>query len=247
MYNGIFYHPDGRFSQNQSARLDIEMAKENMWMFLQSQRAPAPPIEAILKQNKDILQKILNKKRDWIHVKDHKLRNALHHAASIGYQDGVQLLLKSCDTCHMETDKDGFYPLHLASACGHTEVVKQLLEICQNPKEIVDQKGRNIAHIAAIMGQFNVIRYILQSEKDEVKDMINDKDYDGNTPLHWAASYCHPKVVQALTWDTRVDLHWFNNDNQTALDAFEKFKQEDNPPFPQRLTWCLLKSAGVQL
>ncbi|KAG2372301.1 uncharacterized protein HKW66_Vig0208300 [Vigna angularis] len=194
----------------------------------------------------DILEKIVNKKKEWIHGKDHKKRNAVHHAASIGYLDGVQFLLESCDTCHMERDKDGFFPLHLASAYGHTEVVKKLLELCPNPREIVDEKGRNIIHIAAIKGQFNVIRYILQDAKDEVKDMINDKDYDGNTPLHWAASYCHPKVVQALTWDTRIDLHCLNNNHQTALDAFKKFKQEDNPTFPQRLTWCQLKSAGVQ-
>ncbi|KOM42768.1 hypothetical protein LR48_Vigan05g037200 [Vigna angularis] len=237
-----------RLSETESASLDILMAEENMWTILQSQRAPSPSIEAILK---DILETIVNKKEEWIHGKDHKQRNALHHAASIGYLHGVQFLLESCDTCHMERDKDGFFPLHLASAYGHTEVVKKLLEICPNPREIVNNKGRNIIHIAAIMGQFNVIKYILQNAKDEVKDMINDKDYDGNTPLHLAASYCHPKVVQALTWDTRVDLHWLNNNSQTALDAFEQFKQEDNPPFPQasiyrRLTWCLLKSAGVQ-
>ncbi|XP_047171409.1 protein ACCELERATED CELL DEATH 6-like [Vigna umbellata] len=178
-----------------------------------------------------ILEKIVNKKKEWIHGKEHQQRNALHHAASIGYLHGVQLLLESCDTCHMGTDKDGFFPLHLASAYGHTDVVKKLLEICPNPREIVDNKGRNIIHIAAIMGQFNVIKYILQNAKDEVKDMINDKDYDGNTPLHLAASCCHPKVVQALTWDTRVDLHCLNNNIQTSLD---------------RLTWCLLKSAGVQ-
>ncbi|KOM42765.1 hypothetical protein LR48_Vigan05g036900 [Vigna angularis] len=213
-----------------SATLDMQMAKENLWTILQSQRDPSPPIEAILK---DILEKIVNKKKEWIHGKDHKKRNAVHHAASIGYLDGVQFLLESCDTCHMERDKDGFFPLHLASAYGHTEVVKKLLELCPNPREIVDEKGRNIIHIAAIKGQFNVIRYILQDAKDEVKDMINDKDYDGNTPLHWAASYCHPKVVQALTWDTRIDLHCLNNNHQTALDAFKKFKQEDNPTFPQ--------------
>jgi len=132
----------------------------------------------------------------------------------------------------MERDKDGFFPLHLASAFGHTEVLKKLLAECPNPREIVDNNGRNIVHIAAIMGRFNVVRYILQDENDGFKDMINDKDYDGNTPLHLTASHSRPKVMQALTWATRVNLHCLNNNNQTALDAFEQFKQENNPPFP---------------
>ncbi|ESW21156.1 hypothetical protein PHAVU_005G046600 [Phaseolus vulgaris] len=193
-----------------------------------------------------ILEKIVNEKKEWIHVKDDIGRNALHYAASTGYLYGVEYLLQHCHTCNMEKDNDGFFPLHLASAFGHTKVLKKLLENCPNPREIVDNKGRNIVHISTIMGQFNVVKYILQDTNDEVKDMINDKDCDGNTPLHLAASHSRPKIVQALTWDTKVDLHCLNNNNQTALDVFEQFRQENNPPFPQRLTWCQLKSAGVQ-
>ncbi|KAL9321975.1 hypothetical protein ACSQ67_010028 [Phaseolus vulgaris] len=145
-----------------------------------------------------ILEKIVNEKKEWIHVKDDIGRNALHYAAS------TEL-----------------------SICA-----KKLLENCPNPGEIVDNKGRNIVHISTIMGQFNVVKYILQDTNDEVKDMINDKDCDGNTPLHLAASHSRPKIVQALTWDTKVDLHCLNNNNQTALDVFEQFRQENNPPFP---------------
>jgi len=180
-----------------------------------------------------ILEKIINRKKKWIHVKDGIGRNALHYAACTGYLHGVEYLLQNCDTCNMERDKDGFFPLHLASAFGHIEVLKKLFENCPDPREIVDNKGRNILHIAAIMGRFNVVRYILQDKNDGLKDMINDKDYNGNTPLHLAASYFRPKVVQALTWDTRVDPHCLNNNNKTALDAFQEFKKGNNPTFPQ--------------
>ncbi|KAL9321969.1 hypothetical protein ACSQ67_010022 [Phaseolus vulgaris] len=203
----------------------------SFWTTLQKDGARSPLISTILKQNKGILEKIVKEKKEWIHFKDNIGRNALHYAASIGYLHGVEYLLQNCHTCSMERDNDGFFPLHLASAFGHIEVLKKLLENCPDPGEIVDNKGRNIVHIAAIMGEFNVIRYILQDANDEVKDMINGKDYDGNTPLHLAASHSRPKIVQALTWDTRVDLHCLNNNNQTALDAFEQFKQENNPPF----------------
>jgi len=186
-------------------------------------------------------EKILNRKKEWTNDKDERGRNVLHYAASTGYLHGVEYLLQNCDPSNMERDKDGLFPHHLASACGHTQVVKKLLENCPNPSEILDNKGRNIVHIAAIMGQFDVVRYVLKDANDEVKDMINAKDYDGNTPLHLAASHSRPKIVQALTWDSRVDLHCLNNNNQTALDAFQQFEQENNPPFQQASIYRILR------
>ncbi|XP_022635980.1 protein ACCELERATED CELL DEATH 6 [Vigna radiata var. radiata] len=235
-------------SEGRMAFMDMEMEKigRSMRTFSKNEGARSPAIVAILRENKGIIEKIANRKKEWIHVKDDRGRNALHYAASKGYLNGVECLLQKCDTCNMETDRDGFYPLHLASACGHIQVVKKLLENCPNPREIIDNKGRNIVHIAAIMGQFDVVRYALHNANDVIKDMINGKDYDGNTPLHLAASHYRPKIVQALTWNTSVDLNWLNNNNQTPLDAFEQFKQQDNPPIVQRLTWCQLKSSGVQ-
>ncbi|KAK7324069.1 hypothetical protein VNO77_27588 [Canavalia gladiata] len=205
----------------------------------------SPLIVAILKQDQDILQIILTKKKEWIHLKDSEGWTALHYAASIGYLNGVEDLLKNCISCNMERDNYGFFPLHLASAGGHAEVVKKLLEHCPDPREILDNYGRNIVHIAAENGKLNVIRYILLHPNHGFVKMINDKDANGNTPLHLATLYCHPKIVYALTWDKRVDLSLVNKNNQTALDAYMQFQQE-NPPLQQRLTWIALKSAGVQ-
>ncbi|TKY49459.1 Ankyrin repeat-containing protein [Spatholobus suberectus] len=205
----------------------------------------SPLILAILKQDQDILRIILKKKKEWIYLRDNEGRTAFHYAASIGYLNGVKELLGSCISCHVERDIDGLFPLHLAAAGGHVEVVERLLEHCPDPREILDNYGRNIVHIAAQMGRLNVVRYILQNANHGLVKMINDKDANGNTPLHLATLHCHPKTVRVLTWDKRVDLSLVNRENQTALDAYMQFLHE-NPPLPQRLIWIALESAGVK-
>ncbi|KAL2330974.1 hypothetical protein Fmac_018555 [Flemingia macrophylla] len=198
------------------------------------------------KDMSDILAKILRTKREWIRLKGAEGKIPIHFAASIGYVHGVEELLKTCSSCNMERDKDGLSPLHLACAGGHTKVVKKLLEHedSPDPREILDNCGRNIAHIAAVMGKFNVIRYILQDGKHGLVEMINDKDYEGNTPLHLATLLWHPKVVHALTWDKRVVLTSVNDKKETALDASLKYSFQ-NPTLRQQLVWTALKSAGV--
>nr|KYP46233.1 Ankyrin repeat-containing protein At2g01680 family [Cajanus cajan] len=146
----------------------------------------------------------------------------------------------------MEKDNYGLSPLHLACAGGHTKVVEKLLEheCCPDPKEILDNYGRNMVHIAALMGKFDVIKYILQDAKHGLVEMINDQDNEGNTPLHLATEKCHPNVVDALTWDERVDLTSVNKMKETAFDISLNYIP-NNPSLRQRLVWTALKSVRV--
>lgn len=82
-----------------------------------------------------------------------------------------------------------------------------------------NSKGQNILHVAAASGKLNVIKYILETPR--LKSLINERDKDGNTPLHLATKHWHPKLVSALTWDNEVDLRLVNNDGLTALDIAE--------------------------
>ncbi|KAL2330978.1 hypothetical protein Fmac_018559 [Flemingia macrophylla] len=199
------------------------------------QEVKSPLIMAILKNHKDILAKILSTKREWIHLKGAEGKIPIHFAASKGYVHGVEELLRTCISCNMERDKDGLSPLHLACAGGHTKVVKKLLEHehCPDPREILDNHDRNMAHIAAEKGKFNVIEYILQDKGElGLVEMINDKDRNGNTPLHLATLHSHPKVVHALTRNKRVDLTSVDQNNRTALDIYLDHSS-DNPTLRQ--------------
>ncbi|XP_030930992.1 protein ACCELERATED CELL DEATH 6-like [Quercus lobata] len=190
----------------------------------------------------DILDLILKKKPDWIHLRDEEGRTPLHWAASIGYLEGVRLLLGRNASIATERDKNGLFPIHIASAKGHVHLIQELLQYWPNSRELLNHNGQNILHVAATTGELNVVNYILKTPG--LESLINDTDKDGNTPLHLATMHWHPKLVSAFTWDKKVDLTLINSEGLTALDIAE-CSMGNTLTFRQRLTMIPLRAAGV--
>ncbi|XP_054802313.1 protein ACCELERATED CELL DEATH 6-like [Prosopis cineraria] len=200
-------------------------------------RGKSPLLPAIINKDIVMLETILSKKPDWIHLRNEKGRYPLHDAALMGYLEGVSYLIKKCVSCTMEMDNDGFFPIHLACKGGHVKVVQELLKWCPDPPEMVDNNAQTFLHIAVKNGKFEVVRYILQHPK--LEKLLNQKDNNGNTPLHVATLYWNPKIVHAFTWDKRIDLALLNQKNQTALDIADQWLGQ-NASLAQRLTWTAL-------
>lgn len=167
----------------------------------------------------DILDLVLKKKPDWIHLRDEEGRTPLHWAASMGYLEGVRFMLGRNASIATERDKNGLFPIHIASAKGHVHLIQELLQYWPNSRELLNNNGQNILHVAATTGELNVVNYILKTPG--LESLINDTDKDGNTPLHLATMHWHPKLVSAFTWDKKVDLTSINSKGLTALDIAE--------------------------
>ncbi|CBI28754.3 unnamed protein product, partial [Vitis vinifera] len=195
---------------------------------------------AIMGKNKEMLEKILAMKL--VHQKDEDGRTPLHCAASIGYLEGVQMLLDQSNLDPYQMDSDGFCPIHVASMRGNVDIVKKLLQVSSDSIELLSKRGQNILHVAAKYGKDNVVNFVLKEER--LENFINEKDKGGNTPLHLATMHRHPKVVSSLTWDKRVDVNLVNDRGQTALNIVLPVKHP--PTFHQALIWTALKSAGAR-
>ncbi|XP_071724312.1 protein ACCELERATED CELL DEATH 6-like [Rutidosis leptorrhynchoides] len=168
-----------------------------------------------------IIDILLEKEPKFISSRDGKAWNwtPLHYAPYLGYLDGVRCLLARSISEAVQRDLFGRFPIHLASWMGHVHVVELILQFCPYPTEMISFHGENILHVAARNGKLNVVDYVLK--RPELEKLINQRMKYGDTPLHLATVFMHPKIVSTLTWDKRVSLNSINNKGKTSLGIAE--------------------------
>ncbi|XP_059650880.1 protein ACCELERATED CELL DEATH 6-like [Cornus florida] len=173
---------------------------------------------------------------------DEEGKTPLSFASSIGYLEGVCYFLDKTFDATYTRDRDGSYPIHGASKRGHVKIIKEFIQRCPDSRELLDEKGKNILHVAAESGKWNVVTCIL--ETSELAMLINERDKNGDTPLHLATKNRHARVVTIMTWDKRVDLELVNDEGLTALDVADNDGQTASS-FEKQLTWLALRYAGA--
>lgn len=169
----------------------------------------------------EVLKLMWEKDQSSFHLICEEEGNPLHCAASMGYVEGVNYLLDKFCIAAYQKDKNGFNPIHIASNKGHINIIQDMLLQCPDSRELLNQQDQNILHVAAKSGKADAVNYLLKVP--ELKKLINERDMDGNTPLHLATIYEHPKIVNTLTCDQRVQLKLVNNKGLTALDIAEEY------------------------
>jgi ankyrin repeat protein len=167
-----------------------------------------------------ILEQIAKKKPGLLRRKDEKGENPLHCAAYMGYVWETQFLFNEYRDGAIQQNDEGNMPIHVASKKDHVDVVDAYISNWTDATEFLNSKRQNVLHVAAESGRHLVVKYILRNNK--LKELINEQDLDGNTPLHLASKNGRSIATFTLVRNSMVMKRIANGENLTPYDVAEK-------------------------
>ncbi|XP_044963224.1 ankyrin-1-like isoform X4 [Hordeum vulgare subsp. vulgare] len=174
-----------------------------------------PLHESVLGDNIRALEIVLNRYEELVELSDLLGNNALHYAAEKNNARIVSILLNKNHTLAYKQNNEKHTPLHIAAYYGSTEAAKELLKQFPDVIEMVDNMGRNALHIAAINDKVSVLELLLKYVLP--KEIVNQQDRDGNTPLHHAGKLLRKQAALLLLNDRRVKPCLVNHDEDAAF------------------------------
>jgi ankyrin repeat protein len=142
----------------------------------------------------------------------------LHLAARVPFSSSriEQLLDKDREVAYMK-DTEGQTPLHIAARSGNVKAMKVIVERCPDCCELVDNRGWNVLHFA-IKGSWwrkDIMKIII--ENWSFSNLLNEKNADGDTPLHFYSTSSESVKLKKFVSHPRVDKMAFNKEHLNAL------------------------------
>ncbi|KAK9666796.1 hypothetical protein RND81_14G211900 [Saponaria officinalis] len=186
---------------------------------------------AVQYRNKDIVDRILKTETSslLIRVKNDQGETPLHVCAAqnVTVQHTIMRALLDHDDEYNSAvyikDNEGRTALHIATRNFNFDGARMLVHSYPDCIEMVDNKGRNVVHFAANSVCPNAITQLLR-EVPKCDRLINEKDNDGNTPLHLLVATSPALIItnffftlSLFVWrNTNLDVWVFNDKNLTA-------------------------------
>ncbi|KAF8032249.1 hypothetical protein BT93_D1240 [Corymbia citriodora subsp. variegata] len=147
-------------------------------------------------------RKIQQIRPEVIRVGDDMGWTPLHYAACFGKVEVVHSLLQCEPSVAYNLDKRKESALHIAASQGHLKIFEELVGSCPDACDMLNNKEQTALHLAVIGGRVNVVKYILRNQN--LEDLIDQQDIDGNTALHLAVIYKQYRIMSRLARDGRV-------------------------------------------
>ncbi|XP_018720165.1 protein ACCELERATED CELL DEATH 6 isoform X2 [Eucalyptus grandis] len=167
---------------------------------------------AVARKQYGSLDEILKKNKKLFAMTDSKGGNVFHLAAFLNEPRIFDLLRPETEYLVRERDTNGDLPIHIASKMGHVELIEKLHSV----SPWLNGQGQTILHVVAKYGREKAVRYIIGHPN--MREMINERDHDGNTPLHLAVIYLRLNVLIHLVLDENINPSLLNRKGLAAVD-----------------------------
>ncbi|KAJ0965290.1 hypothetical protein J5N97_026428 [Dioscorea zingiberensis] len=181
-------------------------------------------LHAAVSRSTEITTMLLTWKRKIAKFVDDSHSTPLHYVAADGDENMTRILLEHDPSTAYISDKDGYFPIHVAASMDHVRVIHRIMKQCPDSLELVDYNRRNFFHVAVVNKSLQVVKYVIRGGRG-LEKLLNQRDNDGNTPLHLAVSHKIPKrLVYTLLRNRSVETSIMNNQGYTPLDLSYKLE-----------------------
>ncbi|KAK8509462.1 hypothetical protein V6N13_061906 [Hibiscus sabdariffa] len=173
---------------------------------------------------------IMNLKPSFARKLNQQGLSPIHLAVQNGHKEMVLRFIEIDKDLVRVRGKEGETPLHYISKVGNPDgLLDRFLEVCPDCIRDVTTQNYTSLHIALKNERFDVFQVLIRMlrKKDYYRQVMNQKDEDGNTALHIAASSNQLQVLKLLL-ESKADKHVTNQDGLTALDLAHQHNNKES-------------------
>ena len=168
----------------------------------------------------EFMEKVIDKFPKAIAEEDDFGWTPLHYAAHFGEEKLVKLFLDRDTSLAYKQNNEGMCALHISAKKGHVDVMGMFIERCPYTCQLFDKSHRTALHLVAESGHTKALKVFFQNRKFAFRDLMNEKDDEGNTPFHIAAANRHYALLMSLA-DVRRMGGAVNNKGESILDIIQ--------------------------